>query len=300
MDDLNHLHESTRKLLEVSNEERKQLCRLKRWIPYARARQAYARIEQLFDDPRQSRPENLAIIAPTGNGKSMILERFRDQHPADDNPQGDAARVPVLQVEIPEEPTLDILRVTILKKLFAPYNPRNNRADRRAEVFALLERVGVKVLLVDELHNLLFASTLEREKTLAFLRALGNELQINVVVAGTQEARRTLQSDPQLLNRFEIQRLPIWRDGEDFRILLASFESLLPLRKPSFLGDDDNLAGFLLAKSDGLIAELSKLLRRAAAHAIDSGAEAITLKGLKTLGFESPSERKEIVMDLEA
>lgn len=300
MDDLSHLHESTRKLIGASADERKRLCRLKRWIPYHRARQGYERLQALFEDPRQQRPENLLVIAPTGNGKSMILERFRDQHPPADNPTGEAVLYPVMHLEIPEEPTLDMLRVSILKKLFSPTNTRNNRADRRAEVFSLLDRVGVKMMLVDELHNLLFASVHEREKTLAFFRALGNELRINVVCAGTQEARRTLQSDPQLLNRFELHRLPLWRDGDDYRVLLATFESLLPLRGPSYLGEDDDLAMFLLAKSDGLIAELSKLIRRAAAQAIDDGSEAITLRTLKSLSFQSPSERRETVMDLDA
>ena len=299
MADLEHLHPSTLPLLDLSDEERKGRCRLKRWIPYAGARTAYERMEELFNEPKQQRPENLLLLAPTGNGKSFVLERFRDNHRPSDNPDGEAVTVPVLHTEVPEEPTLDALRVAILKKMFAPTNPRNNRADRRAEVFEVLSRVGVKVLLVDELHNLLFASALEREKTLAFLRAVGNELRINVVAAGTQDARRILQSDAQLLNRFEVSRLPMWRDCEAFRVLLASFEALLPLRQPSFLGEDDDLAKFLLAKSDGIIAELSKLLRRAAVHAIDTGAEAVTLKGLKALGFQSPSERKEVVTDLD-
>lgn len=299
MTSFEHLHESTRKLLELSNEERINRCRLKRWIPYPRARNAYGRIEELFNDPRQQRPENLLLLAPTGNGKSFVLERFREKHPSNDNPDGEAAIVPVLHAEVPEEPTLDALRVAILKRLHAPTNPRNNRADRRAEVFEVLGRVGVKVLLVDELHNLLFASALEREKTLAFFRALGNELRINVVAAGTQDARRILQSDAQLLNRFEVSRLPLWRDDEDFRVLLASFESLLPLRKPSLLGEDDQIAQFILSKSDGLIAEISKLLRRAATKAISTGVEAITLKGLKALGIQSPSERREVIADLD-
>lgn len=294
-----HLHESTRKLIDLPSEQRIELCRLKRWIPYPLASQIYQRITEMYLEPRQQRPECLMVLAPTGNGKSFVLERFRDTHPPDDNPEGEAARVPILHVEIPEEPTLDSLRVSILKKLFAPTNPRNNRADRRAEVFEVLHRVGTKVALFDEVHNLVFASRHEREKTLAFMRSLGNELRINVIVAGTQDARRTLQSDPQLLNRFELARLPLWRDGDDLRDLLASFEALLPLKHPSELGDDDQIARFILAKSDGMIAEISKLVRRAAVYAIQSGDEAITLKCLKTLGFQSPTERKEHISDLD-
>jgi hypothetical protein len=296
---IDHLHSSTITLLALTKPERVKFCKQKRWISYEAARLAYERIEELFTDERQQRPENLLLLASTGNGKSMILERFRDKHLSDDNPEGEAVKVPVLHIEIPEEPTLDIIRVTILKRLFAPSNTRNNRADRRAEVFELLSRVETKMVLVDELHNLLFASAHEREKILAFFRAIGNQLRTNIVAAGTQDARRTLQSDRQLLNRFDIHRLPLWKNDQTLRRLLASFESLFPLRNPSNLAANDELARFVIYKTDGLIAEISKLLRRGAIAAIQSGEERITLQSLRTLNFLSPTERKEVVEDLE-
>ncbi len=296
---MEHLHPSTVALLELSDAERIARCKLKRWIPYPGARTGYQRLRELLEEPRQQRPDNLLVLAPTGNGKSMILERFRDQNPAQDNPEGETALVQVLHVEVPDEPTLDMLRIAILERLFAPYNPRSTKADRRREVFQQLEKTQVKVLLIDELHNLQLASVNEREKILAFFRAIGNELRINLVMAGIQEARRTLQSDPQLLNRFDLHRLPLWRDGDDYRVLLASFESLFPLRKPSHLAENDQLASFILYKSDGLIGEISKVLRRAAEKAIQSGAEAITEKVLRAVNYQSPSERKVEVSDLE-
>jgi type II secretory pathway predicted ATPase ExeA len=294
-----HLHESTIPLLDLGNEERKERCEEKRWIPYDGARKAYGRLEKLLSCRRQQRPECMLLAAPTGNGKSMILEEFRDNHLAEDNIEGEAAHVPVLYLCIPEEPSLNLIWMMILDLLCSPVNPSSTKADRRREVYSLLERTQVKVLLVDELHQLSHASSEERLKILSFFKMLGNVPRIHVAAAGTQEAKNMLQSDPQLLNRFDIYSLPLWSDGEGFRVLLASFESLMPLRRPSWLGQTDALAHYILRKSDGMIGEIFKLLYRASHLAIDSGKEAITLEILRAVDYKSPTERKVTIAEIE-
>lgn len=294
-----HLHESTVALLDLSNEERKERCEEKRWIPYEGARVAYDRLEKLLSCKRQQRPECMLLVAPTGNGKSMILEEFRDNHPAMDNIEGDAAKVPVLYLGIPEEPNLNLIWMMILDLLCSPVNSAKTKADRRVEVYSLLKETQVKLLLVDELHQLANASQEERRKILHFLKMVGNEARIHVAAAGTQEGKRMLQSDPHLLNRFDVYKLPLWSDGKGFRVLLASFESLLPLRRPSRLGQTDALAHYILHKSDGMIGEVFKILYRSAHLAIDSGAEAITLEILRGIFYESPRERLVEIADID-
>ena len=300
MSDLEHLHPSTRLLLDLSDAERKQKARTKRWIPYHLARHGYSRMQTLLDAPRQSRPENLLVVAPTGNGKSMLLERFRDDHLPCQNPEGDAFVVPVLHLIVPDEPSVDALLLLILDKLFAPVNPRMTRIRLRREAFAVLKAVQTKLILVDETHNLMLAGQMERLKLLAFLRALGNEpgLHASVVCAGTEKARRAVQSDLELLNRFDIHTLPIWRDGERFRELLASFESLLPLRKPSYLAEDEGIAQTVLSQSDGLIGEMFKIISRAAVLAIDSGEERITPAILSKIDYRSPTSKRVAIEDV--
>jgi len=294
-----HLHDSTVKLLDLESEERKARCEEKRWIPYEGARTAYNRLEKLLSSPRQQRPECMMLVAPTGNGKSMVLEEFRDAHLADDNIEGEAAHVPVLYLCIPEEPSLNLIWMMILDMLCSPVNAASTKADRRREVYSLLKKTNVKVLLVDELHFLASASSEERLKILHFLQMVGNEARIHVAAAGTQEGKRMLQSDPHLLNRFDIYKLPLWSDGRDFRVLLASFESLMPLRRPSRLGQTDALAHYILRKSDGMIGEIFKILYRSAHLAIDSGEEAITMNILRGIYYESPTERKVEIADIE-
>jgi hypothetical protein len=102
---------------------------------------------------------------------------------------------------------------------------------------------------------------------------------------------RAVQSDPQLVSRFELVGLPRWEMSEDFLMLLASFERMLPLRSASGL-TDQRLAKSLLALSEGTIGELAALLNSAAVAAVRDGAERIDEPLLKRLPWIPPSARK--------
>lgn len=300
MENVEHLHPTTVPLLDLPKDERILKVRTKRWIPYTAVRQPYTAMQLLLDVPPQQRPENVLIEASTNNGKSMLLERFAADHPPCERPHAETAYVPVLKVDMPEQPTLAIVYQTILDRLFCPYTPTATRAQLRRSVFTLLKAVGTRIVLMDEVHNLAQAGPAERDGILAFFRALGNDeaLRISLVYAGTPGARRIVQADPQLLNRFDVYPLPIWRDGEAFRELLASFEALLPLRHPSFLGDDDELAEAILRRSEGLIGEMFKIVSRSAVLAIETGEERISMKTLSKISYQSPAQRKVPVEDV--
>lgn len=49
--------------------------------------------------PKQSRMPNLLIVGETNNGKTVLVNRFRDKHPPLDNPNGDAIILPVLYIQ---------------------------------------------------------------------------------------------------------------------------------------------------------------------------------------------------------
>jgi hypothetical protein len=74
---------------------------------------------------------------------------------------------------------------------------------------------------------------LKQRQFLNVIKHLGNELQIPIVAAGTQDAFNAIQTDPQLANRFETAGLRRWTMGEDYLRLLASFEVALPLEQRS-------------------------------------------------------------------
>lgn len=160
----------------------------------------------------------------------------------------------------------------------------------RLTVF-LLRQVGVRMLVIDELHNVLAGQGSKRREFLNLLRYLGNELRIPLVGVGTREAYLAIRSDDQLENRFEPIALPVWIEGDEARSLLASFASSFPLRSPSTITSED-MTRYLLARSEGTIEELTLLLTEAAVAAVESGEEAINPRTLALAGYAGPSERR--------
>ena len=211
-----------------------------RWIGYSRARQALAQLEVMLErEPGRVRPRCLLIVGPTNNGKTAIAEHFLHDHPQHVSADGEHECIPVLMVQTPPSPTVARLYGAILAALGVPGGLYSRPASPEATVLRLLRQVGCRMLVLDELHNLLAAPIPRQRELLNLLRYLGNELRIPLVCLGTREAYLAIRSDDQLENRFEPFLLPPWEDGPELGRLLASFEAVLPLREPSGLGAGD-------------------------------------------------------------
>jgi hypothetical protein len=146
------------------------------------------------------------------------------------------------------------------------------------------------MLIIDEIHHVLVGSTNQQRVVMNAIKYLSNELQIPLVGVGTLEAVRAIQADPQLASRFYRTELPLWCMGREYRKLLASFERMLPLKRPSQLAKEP-LATKLLAMTEGTIGELSTLLKSAAIYAVRTGTERIDMSILAGLEWEPPSTR---------
>lgn len=287
--DLSHLQPWAQAMARLPAKERIRHIRADRWIGYPRAVQTLTRLETLYDWPGKQRMPNLLLIGPTNNGKSMIIERFRRQHPPHSG--ADQEHIPVLCVQMPSEPSIPRFYTAVLAALGAPTGPRRRVADLEQLTLAVLRRVGVRVLVIDELHNVLAGRADVRREFLNLLRFLGNELRIPLVGVGTREAYLAIRSDDQLENRFEPMTLPLWEANADLSSLLASFSSSFPLRMHSNLAAED-MARYLLTRSEGTIGELASLLTEAAVAAVDSGEESINHRTLTLAEYDGPSVRR--------
>jgi hypothetical protein len=150
---------------------------------------------------------------------------------------------------------------------------------------------------IDEIHHILAGHIAKQRHFLNVLKYLGNELKIPLVGVGTIDALRAIQTDPQMVNRFEPVALPRWEMNRDFQTLLASFERILPLRQPSLLAEPV-LAAKLLALSEGTIGELFALLVAATVRAIRCGAERIDEGVLASIDWIAPSTRRRAIEKL--
>ncbi len=291
-----HLHPSTRAFADEDRPARIERIRMDRWIAYARAEAALSALEDLLTFPKRLRMPNLLLVGPTNNGKTMIVEKFRRAHRVDaaDTDDGTAS-VPVVKVQMPPGPDEGRFFGAILDALGMPYAPRDRIAAKQDLAMRMLRATGARLLVIDELHNLLSGASGQQRRLLNLLRWLGNELQIPLVGVGTAEALRAIRSDDQLANRFEPFALPLWIDGDAYLRLLSTLEAVLPLRRPSDLAEPP-MAAKILSASEGVLGEIIATVTRAAVLAVSSGAEAITPRMIDGSGFIRPSERRRVAV----
>jgi type II secretory pathway predicted ATPase ExeA len=289
--DLSHLTPAAQAAALLPEEERIRRIRADRWIGYPRALEALGRLDIVLQGPPKQRMPNLLIIGPTNNGKSMIVEKFRRSRTQESGPSSERETLPVVVVQMPSEPSITRFYALLLAGMGAPLRPRARVAELEQLALRLMRAVGARMLVIDELHNILAGKADVRREFLNLIRFLGNELRIPIVGVGTREAYLAIRADDQLENRFEPIVLPVWVEGETTCSLLASFVASFPLRRRSELATP-GLARYVLARSEGTIGEISRLVTAAAIAAVETGEEAINLKTLTLAGYASPTERR--------
>lgn len=292
-----HLQPSTRRFAGEDAQSRIQRIRADRWIAYALAEAVLAALEDLLSFPKRMRMPNLLLVGPTNNGKTMIIEKFRRAHlgiAAAERDEG-TALVPVVTAQMPAGPDEGRFFGAILDALGMPFSARDRIATKQDMAVRVMRATGVRLLVIDELHNLLSGTTMQQRRLLNLLRWLGNELQIPLVGVGTAEALRAIRSDDQLVNRFEPLALPLWTDGDEYRRLLSTLEAVLPLRKPSHLADP-TMASRILSAAEGVLGEIIAIVIRAAVLAVNSGTEAISARMIERANFIRPSERRRVAV----
>jgi hypothetical protein len=195
---------------------------------------------------------------------------------------------------MPAEATPRRLYLELLIALGTPVGLHGRNDLREALAVRLMRAVGVRLLLIDEVHNLLGATARRQRELLNLLRFLGNALRIPLVCLGTRDAYLAIRSDDQLENRFHPLLLPRWEEGEELARLLASFETVLPLREPSQLAAPP-LRELILRRSEGTIGEIALLLTRATATALRRGEERITDAVIEQTDYQAPSVRRRLI-----
>lgn len=292
--DLAHLVPTARAAALLPDAKRLAALRTDRWwIAHNRAQDALTRLDALLrDGPGQVRPPNILLIGPSNNGKSWIVERFVRAHALPGTK--DAERRPVVAMQMPTEPTVARFYAALLAHFGTPMAGARRKHELEQLALRVLRGVGVRMLVVDELHNMLAGTRTARGEFLNLLRWLGNELCIPVVGVGTRDAVLAIRTDPQLENRFEPFALPPWRAGPDAARLLQGFATLLPLRRASDLRGAELVSG-VVSRTGGTIGEVAALLRAAAEAAIQGGEECITPAVLARAAYCGPAERRQAV-----
>jgi len=287
-----HLNENARTLIQKSDEQRIFAIRQGSWLGYADAKRILGRMEELLAYPRITRMPNMLLVAPSFNGKTSILERFMELHQPDLDPTGEVTICPVVMIDAPGKPDIADFYTRILDKLMTPYKPTASPSEKYSQIKRLFRQMDVRMLIIDEIHNLIAGSTNRQSEFRNTLKSIGNETKVVMVASGTEDAYNAFNTDPQMSSRFTPEELPIWKANNEFGSLLATLELRTPLKKPSNLKDPAVMLS-IYNRSEGTLGDACDLVKELAVDAIRKKTEHITLDSIKNLRWVPPSKRKQ-------
>lgn len=283
-----HIHPDFLPMLSRSNNERIQFLYEPRWIGYPAAQRVVDLLRHMMALPTRPRMPNLLIVSDSNNGKTTIVERFKQLHGQGYVNINAEAVKPVMLVQSPPSSDEKALYVSILEEYWDPYRASDSLIKLRYQVIHLMRECNVKILIIDEIHSLLTGSAIKQREVMNAIKMLCNELAIPVVGVGTADALRVLHTDPQHASRFDVLTLQPWKVGVDFQRFLKGFESVLPLKQASGLHRPE-IARMLHSISEGNTGNLHRLLIECATEAINSGKEKIDVDIIQSKSWLQPT-----------
>jgi hypothetical protein len=262
-------------MLPASDGERARAILEDRVILYPALQKVVTEAEWMVHEPRQTRARGLIVCAERGNGKTsmaaLIHRRYKDYERT-----GNPCALSVSMSGIRDARSL---YGRIMEALGSPARISHRLSDRELLVQRLLRDAGCRLLILDEVQDILLGSEREQLRALEGIKLLMNELKVNILAFGTDKADGGFRTDSHLAARFSAFRMPAWVEDESLANFLATYERYLPLRQPSDLASPDKLK-VLASVGGGVLGRIVSRIQNAALAAIADGSEAITKEHL--------------------
>lgn len=251
----------------------------------------YPRLKRLMDKMEHclhyskiaAEPECMFIGGPTGAGKTTLQDYFRKKYPRTFNEDG--AIVPVLCARVPNRATDKYLVTELLTKLGDVEAEKGSSYNQTTRLRMFMEDCGVLLVILDEFQHFVDKDSKKVLKTVSdWLKNLIDQSGKPIVLIGMPYADQILDAEgnEQLQRRFAVrERLdPFgWGTNEarkEFRAFLEAVDDQLPLMESSHLSDPVMAFRFYCA-TNGVIAKVMKIVRRATEIALEQLTEHLTL-----------------------
>ena len=235
--------------------------------------------------------EGLLIQGDTGAGKTTIVKLYTKDYPRACTEEGSV--VPVLCATVPVPATCKSLVTTLLAAIGDPAAEKGSQVSQTHRLKRYLEACGVELLMLDEFQHFQDRDSLKVLKTVSdWLKVLMDETRVPIVLAGLPYSHTILDAhgNEQLQRRFAIRieleafRYETSKERQDFQRFLRIIDDKLPLAEKSDLADPSTALCFYEA-TNGVVAHVMKLVRRATQIALESKHERLTLD-LLSLAYE--------------
>lgn len=277
MSQFEHLCPDMVPTLRFSKVERIAQCRKDVWVPYPSAEEALLQIEARFNREKASHKRHFRIVTQSGNGKSMILDRFINMHKSITESDGELI-APVVCVELPVEPSERDLWSKILWNRGISHQKVGRLDVIRSQVKDVLQEDRVRMLMIDEFNNLSTAKK-KRVGIVAALCELAEIQGVSIIAAETQCHENLIASDRLICDHFDSLVLPTWSYGQIYREFLNKFERWLPFPEPSRLSTPSK-ALRIYEKCGGVLGDTVTFIKEAAAWSIANDLSSITTESI--------------------
>jgi type II secretory pathway predicted ATPase ExeA len=236
-------------------------------------------------------PKGLLIQGDCGAGKTTIVKLYAKEYPRIHTQE--RTLVPVLFATVPVPATCKSLVTTLLAAIGDPAAEKGSQISQTFRLKRYLEACKVELLILDEFQHFQDRDSLKILKTVSdWLKVLMDETGVPIVLAGLPYSHTILDAhgNEQLQRRFAIRielepfHYETSRERQDFRRFLNVIDDKLPLAERSDLADPGT-ALCIYEATNGVVALVMNLLRRATAIALESNRERITLDVL-SLAYE--------------
>jgi hypothetical protein len=187
------------------------------WIPYPRATGI---LRHLADVVESGGSGVYLLVGPPNNGKTAILDRLRRSYPVSVDRSADRTRIPILSLQAPPRPTLGRLFKIALEKTGALVFGCD-RPTMMSYLGTVWERVGVRIVALDDAQNVLAGPRWEQREFWSGLRELAERARVSLLLVSTLEI---FQPEP-LLKSAHILSLPAWTQDDAFREIVELVES---------------------------------------------------------------------------
>lgn len=275
-----------RKYLEMSDEERIYFIQKDKWIDYPLANKVLLKMQDIFNAPKSIRSRGMLLYGDSNNGKTAILKKFYRDFSKDEyiDEDGDLIHLmPIVYVISESSSDESIMFSKILSAMNVPVNHKEKVTKKKEEVIYNLGIMKTKLIIIDEIQNVLQGPYNKMTQLITSLKTLNNTTAIPIILAGTQDAMSAISIDNQTKSRFKPLELPNWNNDENFSRFITTIEAMLPLKKASNLYQNYELLTYIHELSNGCIGEVIDILKDASIYAIRTQSEKITKKEIKEI-----------------
>ena len=181
---------------------------------------------------KKQRPANLMLIGESGAGKTSLLNEYCRKRPFTKKRRKDGIlKTKYVTIEMPVAAT----EKRLLEELLKAIGGSVRTSDPEKSFDAIVEKIGLKAIIIDEFHNLLGAQKNNLVNTLNQLKRITNIPRVSLIIAGTPAITRVLEFDEQFDTRFQRVVLPNWSETKDFKQFVVNYLNCLPLELPEKL-----------------------------------------------------------------